>query len=322
MSRRSGVTRSWKSGVLGCLVLLAASIAGYMFWNVAGLSKRGADLGPTLGVSSNNLVGKSTSTPESGGDPHSGSAIDQGVGDVRNIAPRGAPLTATGRRQPAEIAPIVNLEGKTSLNQAITEALAEKGNANPQLAQVVSYAAAACNSEPDPRDVTSAAVADPTRDWAIKKLLELCRGFDRSRFPLAAPPVEDASFVMTRSGEDAAVQAALQAIATSVRSHTLVQAGIVLFETGKFPYADALPNAMQSYGLADLDFAWILAVRYVLCHEQGPCGPDSLQVLVYCRKQGCAPGSGLAEAYQRNLSPHMYRAVMALSGWLAKQRAG
>lgn len=215
---------------------------------------------------------------------------------------------------------IIDRDSAATLDQAINEAVADRGTSDPQVAQVVSEAAAACQSEPDPWESSDLTVTDPTRTWAVERILDLCRGFERSKYSLNPPPAADAGTVKMTAGEDAAVRQALRDIATSQRLVPLVQAGTVLFETGKFPYAEVLPEGPESYGLIDLNRAWTLAVQLVLCHEQGPCGPNSLQVAVFCREKGCRPGSSLEEAYQRDLSPHDYRAVMAFAQWVARQR--
>lgn len=207
-----------------------------------------------------------------------------------------------------------------TLVQAIGVAIAKHGSSDPRVAEVVSSADALCGGVLDPRDATNPAAPDETRAWAVKRLVDVCRGFDKNSYELDPPQVSDAGYTKMILGDDAAVQQAFHDIATAHRFFSLVRAGTVLFETGAFPYTQVLPGVEQ-YGLADLNLAWNLAVGLVLCREQGPCGPWSIQVASFCSMKGCLPGSDLQSAYRRDLPAFIYHAVIAFADWMVIQRA-
>lgn len=209
----------------------------------------------------------------------------------------------------------------STLESALEESISELGPSDPRVAQALGDAVRVCDrTEPDPYDSSNLLAPDPTRQWAVERILSLCEGFDRHQFKVNPQPFTDAGSVKLRDGKDAAILQAFRDIKTSHLLLPLVQAGTVLFETGEFPYAQVLPTAEQEYGLIDLNRAWILAVRLVLCTEQGPCGPNSLQVAEYCRESGCPQGADLITAYQRNLPGNLFSAVIAFANWMISQR--
>ncbi len=158
------------------------------------------------------------------------------------------------------------------------------------------------------------------RDWAIARTLDLCLGFNAQQYDLEPPFRAGVVEVNIREGKEAAVQQALQDIVTAERRIFLVQAGRFLFENNAFPYAEVYPGAGQRFGLLDLTKAWDLAVDLVLCREQGPCGPNSVQVLIFCRDFGCPQGLDLMAAYRRDLPPYLFQLVEAFEKWLTAQR--
>lgn len=228
--------------------------------------------------------------------------------------------TADSASSSTDLMALLARNPQARLDQVIREQIAKHGPADPRIADVAAVAANECKQDPDPYDSTNPQLPDPVRTWAIKRILDLCINFDYQKYHIDAPSTPDIVAVRHRQGTSAAVQQAFRNIAESQDSLALKQAGTLLFETGDFPFAQVLPGALQQYGLMDLNQVWYFAVDYVLCHERGPCGASSFQVAMFCKKWGCPQGTDLASAYQRDLSPIDYTAVMAFAQWLASHR--
>ena len=258
-------------------VLLVIAVVAVLSWIAFGVARRldapDATHSSTLPVAAKVPLGQAgllPAHPESTADHRQPDTADQ-----LRVA------VARHGRQPSVWSSIDQGTAST-LESALEQSLSELGPSDPRVAQALGDAVRVCDrTEPDPYDSSNLLAPDPTRQWAVERILSLCEGFDRHQFKVNPQPFTDAGSVKLRDGKDAAILQAFRDIKTSHLLLPLVQAGTVLFETGEFPYAQVLPTAEQEYGLIDLNRAWIFAVRLVLCTEQGPCGPNSLQVAEY-----------------------------------------
>lgn len=67
---------------------------------------------------------------------------------------------------------------KVTLDSAIRQAISRRGRSDPRIAGFVDRASSICSSDPDPGDTSNPAMQDATRLWAVKRVMDLCRGFD------------------------------------------------------------------------------------------------------------------------------------------------
>lgn len=214
------------------------------------------------------------------------------------------------------------VERSGSLVSAIDAAIALYGINDPQVSSLIEESAAACSEEMDRTDATNLKheVKDSMRAWTVERLLNLCNGFDRSRWPPSASRKNDLGRMLRVGGEDIAVPIAIEAIAAPTDVNSLISAGQVLMETGNLPLNQILAGQESQYGPADLVPAWMFAAQLSSCAHMGGCGPSSLVTTRFCASTGCPQGFSFDQALQRNLSSHQYRAVSAFYQWILTQR--
>jgi hypothetical protein len=257
--------------------------------------------------------------------------VEAFVGSVKPNGQRGAmsesPSAIQARvntmsRPEADRDPVYSMINRgASIDQAIA-AVVGPGNTvtDPRLVSLITQASLICSQDPDPQGALSqTGHPDPTRAWAVARLLSLCAGFDASKYTLASTGPHLAK-VLRDSGADVAAAASMDAVRTATDSFDIVSAGQILLETGQLPLDKMLPNASREYGTPEIMTAWVHATTLLTCHEAGGCGPNSLEVAAFCTNAGCPQGVSMAQAMQNRLPSRDYRAVMAFYSWLGGQR--
>ncbi|GAB3389639.1 hypothetical protein [Lysobacter fragariae] len=213
------------------------------------------------------------------------------------------------------------LDSGASLATAIEAVAGPSGEiSDPRMISLIERAALVCGDDFDPHGALGEnSQADPTRAWAVARVVKLCEGFDYSKYKIAGP-IKDLSKVLRESGKGVAASESMAAIRTAPDYSQLFSAGQILLETGQFPLAEAIPNGSKEFGMTELMTAWSQASTLISCGEAGGCGPNSLEVAAYCSNAGCPPGSTMQQAFQHELSAGDYRAVSGFYGWLLRQR--
>jgi hypothetical protein len=207
-------------------------------------------------------------------------------------------------------------DGKTVV-QALDEAIALRGKADPKVYSLFKSAWLLCKGEYDPKGVLSSKNPDPTRLWAIDRLSKTCEGFNPSMYKFERKDMFDSS--LYRKDPEQAISLANQHIRSSVEQQEIYESGVMLLESGKFPLESALPS-YRDYGTSDLIMPWVRATSMLSCSESGGCDAYALQTLSYCANHGCSVNSDLNTAYQRNLNPREYNATVAFHRWLQARR--
>jgi hypothetical protein len=181
-------------------------------------------------------------------------------------------------------------------------------------------AAIVCSQPPDPTDAMNTKHPDPTRNWAVSRLITLCDEYETDG--LAAQPAASPSLaqVYRKQGKDVAVAEANRIVRTADDYESLYSAGQMLLEAEALPLDQILPGHKDRYGPADLIPAWALASQLVGCSGRDACGPASLPTVAFCAHAGCVQGVTFEQALNQELPPAQLRAVMAFRQWILAQR--
>ena len=217
------------------------------------------------------------------------------------------------------------LEKSKTFLAAIAEARLRYGGSDQRVVDLQMMAESLCQGELDPMNALSRTHPDPSRAWAVGRVVELCEGFE-SMPPLgnSAERVDEGSKLvelMRRSDKAATGEAAKRLIRSADSYSDLAVAGQVMMESGTMPLGEILPGRETTYGPADLAQAWVTASQLSLCAGRGGCGPNSLATVSFCAAAGCRQGITFEQALTENLSPAQYRAVMAFQSWILRERS-
>lgn len=180
------------------------------------------------------------------------------------------------------------------------------------------YARNLC-ANPDPSGSLALPLPDPSRDWALDALAELCIGMGSLQIDETVPRVgePEALFWIDRSrGRDAAIAAAEDLLARESDLVLMQEAALFSWEAGRAPSPAAMGVNPDAVGPVEHIAAIADAVRLAACHQLGGCGPTHWQTLEFCAHFGCAPGSNFHQALRAHRSEQRMRLIEGYARWI------
>jgi hypothetical protein len=190
--------------------------------------------------------------------------------------------------------------------------------------RAVMYARSLCAS-PDPSGSLVLPLPDPSRDWALEALAELCVGMGSIEVDEAIPMVgePEALFRVDRSlGRDAAIAAAEDLLASETDPVLLEEAALFAWEAGRAPSPSSMGVNPDAVGPTEHMSALSDAVRLAACRRPGDCGPNDWQTLAFCARVGCVPGASLPQALSAHHSEQQMRLIDGYARWIRSFRSG
>ena len=216
------------------------------------------------------------------------------------------------------------LAGDGPFAERLAAASATYGAHHYRVRRAVMYARSLCAS-PDPSGSLVLPLPDPSRDWALEALAELCVGMDAIEIDESIPMVgePEALFRIERTlGRDAAIAAAEDLLAGETDPVLLEEAALFAWEVGRAPSPSTMGVNPEAVGPTHHMSAISDAVKLAACRRPGDCGPNDWQTLAFCTRVGCAPGASLPQALSAHYGEQQMRLIYGYARWIGSFRSG
>jgi hypothetical protein len=210
----------------------------------------------------------------------------------------------------------------SSMRSTLDQVVGSGGNVRSAgLATLIQSTDAACSDMRlnAPHYLGKSQLKDSSRNWATKRLLEICHEFDSRSYQFDFPR-DGLISLLREKGEQTAIDASLRALRKESDPSELYSAGQILWEHDRSKLNAILPDGGKAYGDEEIMKAWALATTLLACDDAGGCGPNSLQTVAFCANTGCKSGSSFSQALRQRLPDAEYRAVNSFYNWIVVHR--
>ncbi len=263
-------------------------------------------------------------------DKENGQTSVQGRSPLSLVVPELPPSSRLGIGEPTAPnrtgiePPVVLLSKANTFVDAIREAAAAYGPANYQTRRTLMLAKSLCR-HPDPTGSLALPVPDPTRDWALESIADLCVGLDDLDIDeTASMQGEPSSLLLVHrsQGLEAALEAAEGQLMRESDPILLQEAALFAWENGRGPPLASMGLSQETVSPSDQMAAIAEAVQWQGCAEMGGCGPRSWQTLALCARVGCPPNSSFEQGLRASLNQQRTQLVLGYVRWLGNLRKG
>lgn len=216
------------------------------------------------------------------------------------------------------------LSGDGLLANRLLTASSIYGMHDYRVRRALMYARSLCKT-PDPSGSLALPMPDPSRDWALESIADLCGGLGTLQIDESLPMVgepESLHLIKRSLGRDAALAAAEGLLTHESDPVLIVEAALYAWENGRAPSPASMGVSPSSVSPMEQMAALSDAVQLAACYQPGVCGPESLQTLAFCARLGCAQGSNLREAMTTRHSDERMRLIEGYARWIRSFRRG